>query len=154
MEASLNQMMAAPDAPLALGVQLGAAAAMLVVMITVHALGLMAISNWRSLDERHLQRSRFGLRALPLLGGIAISLFALHLLEIALFALFYWVAAHPPDFEQALFASASAYATLGAPPEHLFRPWRLLIALEALTGFVFITWSTAFIVGVVEKLRS
>ncbi|MBX9816154.1 MAG: hypothetical protein K2X76_15755 [Sphingomonas sp.] len=154
MAAPLENVMAQADQPLALGVQLAAAAAMLVVMITLHALGLMAISNWRALDEGRLKASRFGLRALPLLGGIAISLFALHLLEIGVFALFYWLVVHPRAFEQALYASASAYATLGAPEERVFRPWRLLIALEALTGFVFITWSTAFIVGVAEKLRS
>ena len=154
MAVPLNSIVAEPEQPLALGVQLAAAAAMLLAMISLHALGLMAISNWRPLEERRLKASRFGLRALPLLGGIALSLFALHLVEIGVFALFYWLVIHPHAFEQALYASASAYATLGAPEERAFRPWRLLIALEALTGIVFITWSTAFIVGVVEKLRS
>jgi hypothetical protein len=70
-----------------------------------------------------------------------------------LFAWFYQAIDIFSNFDDAIFFSASAYTTLGLTasfPE----AWRLLGALEALVGFVLIGWSTAFIIGTLDRLRS
>ena len=54
--------------------------------------------------------------------------------------------------EEALYYSASAYATLGRGAEFFPADWRLIGALEALIGFLLIGWSTAFIVSKVNRL--
>ena len=84
--------------------------------------------------------------------AVALLLFALHVAEIALFALFYLAVGAAGDFEQALFSSASAYTTLGEPQADFPREWRLLGALEGLTGFLLLGWSTAFFVTDMNRL--
>jgi len=141
------------DAPLALGSQLAAALALLVLVTAIHATALMLISSWRRIDDRALDRGHFTLNSLPLIAALLLALVAAHLVEIAVFAAFYRVLGGVRSIEEALFVSAAAYSTMGGPDGGPLRPWRLVIALESLAGFVFITWSTAFIVGIVERLR-
>jgi hypothetical protein len=87
-----------------------------------------------------------------MLSAVALLLFALHVTEIALFGLFYLAVGAVPDLEQALFYSASAYATLGHPAMNFPLEWRLVGALEGLAGFLLLGWSTAFFVTDMNKL--
>jgi hypothetical protein len=79
-------------------------------------------------------------------------LFSLHVIEIALFAGFYLFVGALPHIELALFFSASAYSTLASPEADFPQAWRLVAALEGLTGFLMIGWSTAFFVTDMNKL--
>jgi len=78
-----------------------------------------------------------------------------HCLEVSLFALGYWVSADPihgflggefdGSFSDYLYYSFASFTTLGfgdIVPEGNFR-W--LTGIEALTGFVLITWSASFL---------
>ena len=69
-----------------------------------------------------------------------------------MFGLFYLVVGAVPDLEQALYFSASAYATLGQPEASFPLEWRLVGALEGLAGFLLLGWSTAFFVTDMNKL--
>jgi hypothetical protein len=55
--------------------------------------------------------------------------------------------------EEALFYSASAYATLGWTADYFPPEWRLIGAIEALVGFLMLGWSTAFVVATMNRLR-
>lgn len=57
------------------------------------------------------------------------------------------------SLEEALYYSASAYATLGQTAEYFPDEWRLIGAVEALIGFVLISWSTAFMATTLNRLR-
>ena len=81
------------------------------------------------------------------------AIFALHTVEIWVFAAFYLLVGAIDGLNDALYYSASAYATLGRPAEFFGEDWRLIGALEALVGFVLIGWSTAFIVTTMNRLR-
>jgi hypothetical protein len=75
----------------------------------------------------------------------------LHLFEIAAWALFYVLRHALPDLQSALYFSAVTYTTTGygdlvLPPE-----WRLVGAVEALTGILMCGWSTGFFVAVVGR---
>lgn len=136
-----------------LGVQLAASGALVIVMTLVHALGLISISKMLNLKDERLENHDFNFRALALMCGMALMLFTLHLIEISIFAGFYLMVDAMHSMEEALYYSASAYATLGRTAEYFPDEWRLLGAIEALIGFLLIGWSTAFIVGNVDKLR-
>jgi len=56
------------------------------------------------------------------------------------------------SMEEALYYSASCYATLGASTTGFSEEWRLVGALEALVGFILIGWSTAFMVRTLRKI--
>ena len=132
--------------------QLLVSAAFVVLMTIIHGLGVIAATKILRLDDRTLRAHRFDLSALGLLVSIAICLFALHISEIAIFALFYWGMGALPDFETALFFSASAYSTLGHPEMPFPTEWRLVGAFEGLIGFLLIGWSTAVFIADLNKL--
>ncbi|MDP8994021.1 MAG: two pore domain potassium channel family protein [Pseudomonadota bacterium] len=141
------------DATANLALQLGAAAAMVVLMTLIHGLGLIGISKMLKLDKERLEELRFNKRAIGLICGVALLLFALHVTEIAVFAAFYLLIDAMNALEEALYYSASAYTTLGRTAEYFPEEWRLIGAIEALIGFLLIGWSTAFIVTMTNRLR-
>lgn len=135
-----------------LGLQLAVIAGFVLVMVVVHSAGLVGISRVLRLhDERNIP-NEFGLRASFLMGSYGLLLFALHFLEIFLFAAFYKAVGAMRSMEQALYYSASCYATLGASTAGFSDEWRLVGALEALVGFILIGWSTAFMVRTLRKI--
>jgi hypothetical protein len=88
--------------------------------------------------------------------GIFVQIAALvvmvHLVEIVVWGLFYVRVGGMPDFESAWYFSAVTYTTTGygdlvLPPE-----WRLLGAVEALTGILMCGWSTGFFFAVVSRM--
>ena len=83
---------------------------------------------------------------------MALGLFALHTLEIGLFASFYLGVGAIGDLEQALYYSTPAYATLGHPDIPFPDQWRLVGAVEGLSGFLLLGWSTAVFVTDMNKL--
>jgi hypothetical protein len=134
-----------------LGLQLAAIGGLSLVMVIVHTLGLVGISRLLGLQEKRLLEHDFDSRAVGLIGSFGLLLILLHMSEILIFALFY-LAVSPLDFEEALYYSASAYATLGRTADYFPSDWRLLGAIEALIGFILIGWSTAFMVTTMRKL--
>ena len=134
-----------------LGLQLTAIAGLSVVMVVVHTLGLIGISRLLGLKEQRLLEHDFDSRAVALIAGFGLLLILLHMAEIVVFALFY-LTVSSLNFEEALFYSASAYATLGRTAEYFPPDWRLVGAIEALIGFILIGWSTAFMVTTMRKL--
>lgn len=136
-----------------LGVQFGASAGLLLVMVVIHSLGLLQISNVLNLSDDDLKEKSFDFRSIVLLGVMGLMLFGLHILEIFVFAGFYLAIGAMQTLEEALYYSASAYATLGRTAEYFPSEWRLIGAIEALIGFLLIGWSTAFMVKTMNRLR-
>jgi Trk-type K+ transport system membrane component len=140
-------------AALALGTQLGAAAGLVLVMVVIHSVGLLGISRLLNVSKEDLRDENFSLRSVPLLAGLGLLIFLLHIVEIFVFAGFYLAVGAMQTFEDALFYSASAYATLGWTADFFPPQWRLIGSLEALIGFILIGWSTAFMVKTMNRLR-
>jgi hypothetical protein len=138
---------------LALGLQLVVAGGLMLLMTVVHALGLTAISRTLGLRRERLEDMDFNVQALLLMCGMALMLLALHTLEIWIFAGFFLIVGAMQTLEEALYYSASAYATLGRTADYFPDEWRLIGAIEALIGFLLIGWSTAFMVRKVNQLR-
>jgi len=137
---------------MSLGVELLWSAGLVVLMTLVHGFGIVAVTKLLGLDDRKLKAHRLDLGAFGLLTSMTLSLFALHAIEIGLFALFYLHVGALGDLESALFYSASAYTTLGQPDLDFPDRWRLVGAFEGLVGFLLIGWSTAVFVTDMNKL--
>lgn len=135
-----------------LGRQLALGGGMVLAMVIIHSSGLVGISRLLRLHDDARIPDRFGFGGMLLMGEFGFLLFALHIAEIFVFALFYmWVSAIT-SLEDALYYSASAYATLGWTADYFPSEWRLIGALEALIGFILIGWSTAFMVRTLRKI--
>ena len=135
-----------------LGVQLATALMLLIVMVLIHGAGLVAATKLLRLEDRSLRAHRVDLQAFGLLISIALWLFALHLIEICIFALFYVAVGALDHIESALYFSISAYTTLGQPDLDFPHDWRILGAIEGLVGFLLIGWSTAIFFADMNKL--
>lgn len=83
-----------------------------------------------------------------------LCLMVLHLFEIALFALVYWLMSFEPNFgsiamiesnHDYIYYSSIVYTTVGFGDLYPLGPVRLVTAIESLIGLVLITWSATFI---------
>ena len=130
--------------------ELISAGVLLAICVVIHATTLTAVFRW-VLRSPALTNPRFG-PAVWLLVRIAWCAVLAHLVEITVWALFYWWQAVFPDFEAAGYFSIVTYTTVGygdlVPPVH----WRLLGGVEGLTGILMCGWSTAFFFAVVSRM--
>ena len=126
--------------------QLFWAGVLTVLCLLAHGFGIVVITRVLRLEEQRLRNKQLGAGAFLLLTGVALGVFVLHLVEIAVFAAFYLAAGLLPRLVQALFFSASAYSTLGTVDLDLPDNWRLVGAIEGVAGFLLLGWSTAFFV--------
>jgi hypothetical protein len=135
-----------------LGTQLLTSVLLIILMTLVHGFGVVGTTKLLRLEDATLKAHWLDYRAFGLLTSMALTLFALHGLEIALFAGFYLIVGAVKTVEQGLYFSASAYATLGHPDINFPDRWRLVGAIEGLVGFLLLGWSTAVFVTDMNKL--
>jgi hypothetical protein len=139
-------------AAVGLGTELIAGLVLVVLMVLLHGGGIVAATKLLRLEDRTLRAHRINVKAFGLLTSIALWLFALHLIEITLFAMFFLGVGALHSLEEALYFSASAYSTLGHPDLNFPDDWRLLGAVEGLVGFLLIGWSTAVFIADMNKV--
>jgi hypothetical protein len=118
------------------------------VMFHAAALGVMLHPVLRL--TRHLEK-----RFLPvtwLVAWITWWLIVIHLVEIALWALFLWWQKCLPDAESSFYFSGVTYATIGYGDLVLAKEWRLLGPVEGLTGILMCGLSTAFLFATLSRM--
>jgi hypothetical protein len=138
---------------LTLGLELLIAAMMVPVLALTHGWGLMGMSRMFNLTDDALLHKRMSAKSISLVGFMAMLLFALHALEVALVACIYLVGGAIKQVEQALVVSASYYTTTGAGSDTLPDGWRLIGHAESLLGLLMIGWSTAYLVRKIDRLQ-
>ena len=120
---------------------------LLALTVAIHAAGLSAmLPGLRSLlpDRRFSQVTWRLLR-------VAWRLVLLHLAEIVVWGLFYWWKKCLPDVESAFYFSAVTYTTVGYGDLVLPQEWRLVGAVEGLTGILMCGLSTGLFFAVVSR---
>lgn len=152
----MDVMSSTTDVPVVTGISLGlqllAGLLLLVVMVLIHGAGIVAATKLLRLEDQTLRAHHVNFKAFQLLISIALWLFALHLLEITVFALFYLAVGALNNIESALYYSMSAYSTLGHPDLDFPDDWRLVGAAEGVIGLLLIGWSTAVFIADMNKL--
>lgn len=117
--------------------------------VIIHAAGLgMVLSHALHSTER--PDTRFW-SITWLLIRIAWFLILIHLLEIGIWALFFWWQKCLPDVESSFYFSGVTYATLGYGDLLLPKEWRMFGPLEALTGSLMVGLSIAFFFAVLSR---
>ena len=134
--------------------QLLIALALLAATVVIHGSGLMLLSRWQKVDDAD-PNSVAPTDLLDLGHALltVLALFALHGVEIWLYALFYSVMNIMPDFYDALYFSTMTYSTLGFDDSGLDYQWRLVAAIESINGLLLVGWSTAYFVGAIGARR-
>src|SRR5512132_1586900 len=126
--------------------------ALVATTVTIHACGLgvrlsYALRSIERLEARFWQITWLLIR-------IAWWLIVLHLLEIAVWALFFWWHKCLPDVESSFYFSGVTYATIGYGDLVLPKEWRLFGPVEGLTGILMCGLSTGLFFAVVSRLLS
>jgi voltage-gated potassium channel len=141
------------QAQMTLPTQIAIASAVVALSVVIHLVGLGALL---AMLRRHRIAARPTLAIV--LDGAAIllaafGLFALHSLEIWIWAGVYcWLNVFG-EFEQALYFSTSTYVTIGYGDVVLARGSRILGSIEGASGIILIGWSTAFFFSIVDRLK-
>jgi hypothetical protein len=125
------------------------ASCLVAITVVIHAAGLALVLS-------HVLHNRVpaGTHFWPitwLLIRIAWWLILIHMIEISVWALFFWWEKCLPDVESAFYFSGVTYATLGYGDLLLPKEWRLFGPLEALTGNLMVGLSIAFFFAVVSR---
>ena len=121
---------------------------LLALTVAIHAAGLSAmLPGVRSaLPDRRFWSVTWRLLR------VAWRLVLLHLVEIVVWGLFYWWQKCLPDAESSFYFSAVTYTTVGYGDLVLPQEWRLVGAVEGLTGILMCGLSTGLFFAVVSKL--
>jgi hypothetical protein len=84
---------------------------------------------------------------------VVFGIFALHTVQIWLYAALYIALGEMRSFEEALYFSTVTFASLGYGDIVLSPKWRVLSAIEGANGVILFAWSTAFLLAVTTRLR-
>jgi hypothetical protein len=127
----------------------------LVVLVTAVSVALAVLVHYECLDwlSARLAGAATRQRRKVLYGIYAVI--AIHIVEIWLFGLAFWVlleipgagavqGQHPVGLLDAVYLSAATFSTVGFGDLSPTGPLRFLAGTEALTGFILITWSASF----------
>jgi hypothetical protein len=129
---------------------------MVSVTVIMHGFGLFALARLLRLEaqeeaEEHIDPA--SPRALAVVLGIILGLFALHGLEIWLYAFLYLALDAVEGLREAVYFSTITYGAIGYDDSAMAERWRLVSAIEGINGIVLIGWSTAFFITVIARLR-
>ena len=128
------------------------AVVLVVATVAIHAVGLDALLRGL-IRSQALDRSGFR----PVVGmviGLTCWLILIHLVEIAIWGLFYCWQGCLPDAESAVYFSAVTYTTVGYGDLVLTKAWRIFAPLEALTGILMCGLSTGLFFALVTQWHS
>jgi hypothetical protein len=119
--------------------------------VVIHAYGVVSALQW--LRRRTVPE---GSRLAPwtwLFVAVAGWIIVLHVAEIAVWAVAYTAMGAMPDIQSGVYFSAVTYTTTGYGDLVLPPSWRLVGAVEALTGILLAGWSTGFFFAVVARMH-
>src|SRR5438067_7248815 len=125
------------------------ASSLVAITVLIHAAGLGIVLS-HVLHYRVRPDTRFW-PITWLLIRIAWWLIVTHVVEVAVWALFYWWEGCMPNAESSFYFPGVTYATLGYGDLLLPEEWRLFGPLEALIGSLMVGLSVAFFFGVLAK---
>ena len=131
--------------------EISVAAVIVFICVLLHVGGLMLMAEWLFNRRDYLEQGakiRHSVIIVLLFSGVLV----LHVSETVLWALFYYSRGLFETFETALYFSLGSYSTIGYGDVVLAHRWRLLGAIEGVSGVLFCGISTAFMFAVINVM--
>ena len=132
---------------------LALATVMVAATVMVHFWGLMALIRLMGESSAHRRARGSHLGQASLILFVVFGIFALHTVEIWLYAIVYLWLGEMHALEAALYFSTVTFVALGYGDIVLSPHWRMVSAIEAANGVILIAWSTTFMFSVTSRLR-
>ncbi|MBX7247443.1 MAG: potassium channel family protein [Caulobacteraceae bacterium] len=127
---------------------------MVLATVSIHGLGLHFLRG--GIDELARRRphgalhfSRKGL----MVAGLVVGFYALHGLEIWLYAVVYLAIGAVESLREGVYFSTITYGAIGYSDIHIAPDWKLVGAIEGINGVLLLGWSTAFFVTTMVRIR-
>ena len=124
------------------------------INVSIHATGMVELFNWLTRKQSKIQKKFGTFDNILLFIQIFAIILSLHFAEICVWAGFYTIWGNLKDFETALYFSIATYSTIGYGDVTLSVGWRLLGAIEGVTGVLTFGWSTGVIFAVASRLMA
>jgi len=134
-----------------LAVELSFATFTVLGIMLVHLVGLAILTRLLRSHSEVMREVRLLPLTLLLLAGMGII--AIHTVEIWIYAGIYLALGALSNFEEALYFSTQAYASIGYGDVLLPHDWRIFGAIEGPVGIIMLGWSTAFLVSLLARLK-
>jgi hypothetical protein len=133
---------------------LALASVMVALTVAIHFFGLLILLRILRSGGHHFRAHESVVGQGALILFVIFGIFAIHTIEIWVYAAVYLAIGASPDLETALYFSTVTFASLGYGDVVLTRAWRLFGAIEAANGVILFAWSTAFLLSVMTRLRT
>jgi len=131
-------------------VQLLIALVLTSLTVLTHFGGMNCVHHYyRRFSTRNRQHD---FRGLVMVGTVAIMMVT-HVMEITIWAIFYYLMGICPDWYSSVHASLLHYTTLGEITAPLPERWRGIGGFEAMNAMLMFGWSTAMLAAVLFKLN-
>jgi len=132
-------------------VRLSLAAGLIAATVVIQALFMSAGLNTFKRIEEHRPGAMASKPATTTVIWILFLLIPI-ILDVTLWATFYYVSGALASLEEALYFSTVTFTTVGYGDIVLDREWRQLATFEAVNGWIIFGWATALIVAVIQRL--
>ena len=132
--------------------EISVAAMIVSVCLLLHVAALLFMAELLLQHRGYLERSNARIRYAVLMILLFYGIMILHIVETSLWAVFYYTRALFTDFETCLYFSLTSYTTIGYGDVLLPQRWRLLGAIEGVSGVLLCGISTAFIFAVMTAM--
>ena len=121
--------------------------AVISITVLIHTVGLIGVTHLMNYVRTwfRLHRHEAG-RTMAMIATV-LALFFVHSVEVWLWAWVYIAIGALSDINSAIYFSVTTFATIGYGDIVLSHDWRLLAALEGISGLLLIGWSTAYLVA-------
>ena len=137
---------------LAMLTEISVAAMIVSACLLLHVAALLFMAEWLLQRREYLERSSVRMRYAILMILLFSGIMFLHIIETSMWAVFYYTRALFADFETCLYFSLTSYTTIGYGDVLLPQRWRLLGAIEGVTGVLLCGISTAFFFAVMTAM--
>lgn len=122
------------------------------VTVIIHAVFLDVLIRWIDKSSNTARLMFKGYWKVPILVTAVLGVFSAHIIQIWIWAVFYYVIDVLPDFEECLYFSTGTFTTVGFGDIVLEKDWRLVSSFQSANGFILFGWSTAFIFEIMSRL--
>ena len=130
------------------------ASAMVALTVLIHFWGLIGLTRLLGHTGPRLNARESPAGQAAIIVMVVFGIFAVHTIEIWLYAAAYQGLGQFTSFEAALYFSTVSFVSLGFGDIVLAPPWRIISAIEAANGVILFAWSTAFMFTLTARLRA
>jgi hypothetical protein len=131
--------------------EIGIGTTLVLLVVFAHGFAMFAIQNMFDTWFPHLVVRPHRVLSKVLIGGVVLSLLAVHYVEILMWAATVYGVNALPDMRSAFYYAGGAYTTYGSGDLYLPANWHLLGFMIATSGLFTFAWTTGILIGMMNR---